>query len=628
MAQETRSFEAEVTKLLHIVANSLYSDKETFLRELISNASDACDRLRYAAITDPGLSADDPDLRITIDVDKKARTIRVSDNGIGMNHDELIENLGTIARSGTSAFMDHVSGDDNKDVALIGQFGVGFYSAFTVSDHVEVISRKAGEDQAWLWSSDGQGSYEVSEAEREGRGTDVVLTIRKAEKDFVEAARLHHIIKRFSDHIAIPIRFADGVADSPVAAGEKLNEASALWTRQKKDITAEQYTEFYRHSAHSFDEPWLTLHARAEGKIEYTLLLFVPSARPFDLFSAERRHRLKLYVKRVFITDDLEGLLPPWLRFVRGVVDAEDLPLNISREVLQSSPLVTRISKALVKRLLNELGKKADKAPEEFATFWGNFGAVIKEGIYEDADQREALLKLARFHTTRSGDNLNSLADYVAGLAEGQKSIFYITGDDLDALRKSPQIEGFAARGIEVLLLTDPVDDFWIASGFEYEDHAFKSITRGDTEFDEIKAPDDKTDEAEAGDEGALSTLIAHLKLTLGEAVKDVRTTDRLTDSPVCLVADDQDIDMHLARLLKAQGQDIPQSPRVLELNPRHDLIKTLATAATKDGASENLADAAYLLLDQARIIEGEIPEDPAAFSRRLADVMAKGVGG
>jgi molecular chaperone HtpG len=628
MAQETRSFEAEVTKLLHIVANSLYSDKETFLRELISNASDACDRLRYAAITHPGLSADDPDLRITIDVDKKARTIRVSDNGIGMNHDELIENLGTIARSGTSAFMDHLSGDDNKDVALIGQFGVGFYSAFTVSDHVEVISRKAGEDQAWLWSSDGQGSYEVSEAEREGRGTDVVLTIRKAEKDFVEAARLHHIIKRFSDHIAIPIRFADGVADSPVAAGEKLNEASALWTRQKKDITAEQYTEFYRHSAHSFDEPWLTLHARAEGKIEYTLLLFVPSARPFDLFSAERRHRLKLYVKRVFITDDLEGLLPPWLRFVRGVVDAEDLPLNISREVLQSSPLVTRISKALVKRLLNELGKKADKAPEEFATFWGNFGAVIKEGIYEDADQREALLKLARFHTTRSGDKLNSLADYVAGLAEGQKSIFYITGDDLDALRKSPQIEGFAARGIEVLLLTDPVDDFWIASGFEYEDHAFKSITRGDTEFDEIKAPDDKTDEAEAGDEGALSTLIAHLKLTLGEAVKDVRTTDRLTDSPVCLVADDQDIDMHLARLLKAQGQDIPQSPRVLELNPRHDLIKTLATAATKDGAGENLADAAYLLLDQARIIEGEIPEDPAAFSRRLADVMARGIGG
>ena len=620
MTEQTLSFQAEVSKLLRIVADSLYSEKEIFLRELISNGSDACDRLRYAALTEPGLTADDPDFKITVTIDKKARTVTVADNGIGMNREDLIENLGTVARSGTSAFLDQLTGDSAKDVALIGQFGVGFYSSLMVADKVEVVSRKAGEDQAWRWTTDGGGEFTIAEAERAGRGTSVILHLRKSEKEFLEPERLRRIVTRYSDHIALPIVL---VADGKE---ETVNQASALWRRPKKDITAEQYKEFYHHVGHTFDEPWLTLHTRAEGKIEYTMLLFVPSVPPFDLFHPDRKHRVKLYVKRVFITDECEGLVPSYLRFLRGIVDSEDLPLNISREMLQQSPVLARIRAAVIRRTLGELEKKAAKAPDDYARFWDNFGAVLKEGIYEDQDYRDRIIKLARFHSTR-GEGLVSLDDYVGRMKEGQEAIYYIAGDDLESLRHSPQLEGFAARGVEVLLMTDPIDDFWLNMVPDFAGKKFRSVTRGGADLGAIpleKKGDGKDEEAAEGAE--LGTLIALLKQTLGDAVKDVRASDRLTDSPVCLVAAEGDVDMHLERMLKQHGQVKTASARVLEINPRHELIKRLAELAREKGAVDSLADAAHLLLDQARIVEGEPLLDPVAFTRRLAATMSKGL--
>jgi len=619
MTTETLNFQAETTKLLHIVANSLYSDKEIFLRELISNASDACDRLRYAALTDASLVADDAELRVMLTVDEKKRTLTITDNGIGMSRDDLIENLGTIARSGTSAFVDQLTGDAEKDMAMIGQFGVGFYSGFVVADNVTVISRKAGEDQAWVWQSDGNGEFTIAEAESETRGTAITLHLKKDQKEFLEDNRIRSIVKRYSDHIAIPVMLAGAGEEG---ADDKLNEASALWARQKSDIEVDQYTEFYHHVAAAFDTPWTTLHVRAEGKIEYTMLLFVPSSRPFDLFHPDRQSRLKLYVKRVFITDDCEGLVPSYLRFLRGIVDCEDLPLNVSRELLQSSKVLSHIKKALTKRVLSELEKKAKKKPEEFAEFWGNFGAVIKEGIYEDTDQRERLMKLARFTTTTSNGELTSLEEYVGRMKDKQSTIYYITGEEAEKVAKSPQLEGYAARGIEVLLLSDPVDDFWVRAVTDFDGKPLKSVTQGGTDLDDVAPVKDDSDKPEAAPEADSTTLIVLLKQELGEAVKEVRLTDRLDESPVCLVADESDIDIHLAQLLKAQGQGPGESPRILEINPRHDLIKSLAKSAAQPGASERLADAAHLLLDQARILEGEAVSDPSAFAKRMAGVM------
>ena len=622
MAEETLTFQAEVSRLLHIVANSLYSEKEIFLRELVSNASDACDRLRYLVLTDPKLTEDDPEFRITLSIDKRGRSLTIADNGIGMDREDLVENLGTIARSGTQAFVDQLTGDSSKDVALIGQFGVGFYSAFIVGDRVDVTSRKAGEEQAWTWASDGSGKFSIAEAERDSRGTSVTVHLKKSEREFLEPDRLRHIVKTYSDHIPIPIRL-DGEDD-------KLNAAAALWTLPRKDVSESQYKEFYHHVGHAFDDPWLTIHARAEGKIEYTLLLFVPSVRPFDLFHPERRHRVKLYVKRVFITDDYEGLVPPYLRFLRGVIDSEDLPLNVSRELLQTSPVLTRIKSAVIRRVLTELKKKAEKEPEEFAKFWESFGAVIKEGIYEDPDQRENLLKIARLRSTVSGDELISLDNYVERMKDGQETIYYISGESLEGLRRSPQLEGFVARGVEVLLLTDAVDEFWVPAVQQYADKSFTSVTQGAADLDKLPLQDG--DAAEGDGEGPsdsqTATLIALLKQTLGDAVKDVRTSERLTDSAVCLVADEHDLDMHLARMLKQQGQLSELAPRVLEINPTHGLIKSLAQRATEKGASDALEDAAHLLLDQARIAEGEPLPDSAAFSRRLADAMMKSIAG
>ncbi|MBI1206145.1 MAG: molecular chaperone HtpG [Azospirillum sp.] len=621
MTEERLSFQAEVSRLLDIVAHSLYSEKEVFLRELISNASDACDRLRYAALTQPELSADDPNLAITLIADAEAKTLTVADNGIGMGRQNLIDDLGTIARSGTAAFVNQLSGDARKDVSLIGQFGVGFYSAFMVATKVEVLTRRAGETQGWRWLSDGQGEFTVSEAEDVARGTRVVIHLREGDGEYLEEHRLRAIVTKYSDHIALPIRLGSG-EDAKV-----LNRASALWTRPKSEITAEQYKEFYHHVGHGFDDPWLTVHWRAEGKLEYTSLLFVPSMKPFDLFDPKRVHRVKLYVRRVFITEEAEGLLPPYLRFLRGVVDSEDLPLNVSREMLQNNPVVSRIKTGLVRRVLGDLAKKSDdaEAAAEYATFWENFGAVMKEGLYEDFENRDTLLKLARFQSTH-GDGLVSLEDYVGRMKEGQDAIFLITGDDREVLLKSPQLEGFKARGVEVLLLTDPVDEFWVAAVSSFKDKSFKSVTKGGADLAKIK-PSEPQPEPEKPAEGDVATLVALFKTTLGDAVKDVRVSERLTDSAVCLVADDGDMDMHLERLLRQHKQlGAGMAKRVLEINPAHGLIKRLVALAKAPGAASSLADVAWLLLDQARIVEGEQLPDPTGFSRRLAAFLERGV--
>ena len=622
MAKEEFTFQAEVGKLLDIVARSLYSNKEIFLRELISNSSDACDRLRYAALTDPGLSEAAEEFKVTLMANTKGRTLSVSDNGIGMSRDDLVENLGTIARSGTQAFVEQLSGDEKKDVALIGQFGVGFYSTFMVAKKVEVLTRKAGEEEAWLWTSDGAGSFAIAEAKRGGPGTTVTLHLAKGENEFLDDARLRTIVKTYSDHVAIPIALVGEDKE------EKLNTAAALWTRPKGEITKDQYKEFYRHVAHSFDEPWMTLHNRVEGVVAYSSLLFIPSTPPFDLFDPGRKQQVKLYVKRVFIADDYEGLLPSYLRFLRGIVDSEDLPLNISRETLQHDPRLAKIRAGLVKRVLGELKKKAEKKPEEYAAFWGNFGAVLKEGIYEDFESRDPVLALSRFRSTH-GDALVGLDAYVERMKEGQDAIYYITGDDVEQLAKSPQLEGFRARGVEVLLLTDAIDEFWVPAVGSFQDKPFKSATRGDIDLGGIKPgeTDEKAEEEEKDDgKDAFDPLIVALKTALGTQVKDVRLSERLTDSPVCLVAGEDAPDMRIERLLKMHRQMGSESlsPRILEINPKHALVKRLAELAGDGG--EAMDDAAHLLLDQARIVEGEAIPDPAAFSRRLASIMEKGL--
>src|SRR6266404_1505277 len=617
---ETRSFQAEVSRLLDIVAHSLYSEKEIFLRELISNASDACDRLRYAALTEPALAEGEADYRVVLTPVKSSRTLTVADNGIGMNHDELIENLGTIARSGTAAFVDQLTGDARSDMSLIGQFGVGFYSAFMVADKVEVLSRKGGDSEGWRWTSDGKGSFTIEPAANVPRGARITVHMREGDDEYLAPERLRQIVKRYSDHIALPIVLADANKE------ETINSASALWTRPRAEITPEQYKEFYHHVGHSFDEPWLTLHAKAEGVLEYSFLLFVPSQKPFDLFDPERKPRVKLYVRRVFITDEGTELLPAYLRFVKGIVDSEDLPLNVSREMLQSNPMVTRIRQQLTRRVLSELSKKASEAPDEYATFWDNFGAVLKEGLYEDREQRDTLLSLARFRST-ARDGLLSLDDYVAAMRPGQETIYTITGDNLDLLKKSPQLEGFRARGVEVLLLTDPIDEFWVTAVGSYKEKPFKSATRGGIDLDKI-APPEESKEAAAKPEPPpkLASLIAIFKLALGEAVKDVRSSDRLTDSAVCLVADEGDMNMHLERLLKQHRQLDTMSKRILELNPRHRLIERLAAIVGEVGASDQLSEFAWLFLDQARIVEGEQLPDPPAFARRLATLLERGL--
>ena len=621
MAEEKRQFQAEVGKLLDIVVHSLYSNKEIFLRELISNASDSCDRLRYAALTHPELVEEGSEFRIRLLPDSAAGTLTIADNGFGMDHDELINNLGTIAKSGTAEFLGRLTGDARKDVSLIGQFGVGFYSAFMVADRVSVTSRKAGDSAAWRWESDGKGEFTVTSVETADRGAAITLHLREDSREFLETFRLQSVVKRYSDHIAIPVLLKDGDKE------ESITSASALWTRSKSEITEEQYKEFYHHVAHAFDEPWAVLHNKAEGAIEYTNLLFIPKSKPLDLFNPDRKQHVKLYVRRIFITDDCAELLPPYLRFVRGIVDSQDLPLNVSREMLQHNPLLAKIRSGLVKRVLGELKKRAGAEDGDYATFWDAFGAVLKEGLYEDFERRDDILELCRFRSTAS-EGWVSLADYLGRLKEGQEAIYTITGDDIAALRKSPQLEGFAAKGVEVLLLTDPIDEFWVSAVNSYQEKPFRSVSAAGSDLSKVQAAEgEEQAKAEEAPADEVSALIAAVKLALGDKVKDVRASERLTESPVCLVADEGEMSLHLEKLLRAHRQVEAERPRILELNPRHVLIKGLAHRVKDHGTDDAIEDLAALLFDQARILEGEPPADPAAFARRLTAVMAQTVG-
>ncbi|MDE0050962.1 MAG: molecular chaperone HtpG, partial [Rhodospirillales bacterium] len=545
---------------------------------------------------------------------------------------ELIDNLGTIARSGTEAFVkqmadaqegdapDEPEGQDGLASGLIGQFGVGFYSSFMVAKRVEVVTRRADETEGWRWQSDGTGSFSIAPEPDAARGTRIELHLRKDAREFLEPLRIRTVVKAYSDHIGLPIWL-----ENESGQKEMVNEGSALWSRPKSDIDEAQYREFYHHIAHMPGDPWHTIHLHAEGRIEYTALLFVPDSRPFDLFDPLRQNRVRLYVRRVFITDECEGLIPPYLRFMRGVVDSSDLALNVSRETLQHDPILAKIRTGLVKRVFSELEKRAKKTPDEYASFWENFGAVLKEGLYEDAEQKERLLPLVRFRSTGSGERWLSLDDYVEAMPEQQEAIYYISGDAPETLRRSPQVEGFRARGIDVLLMADPVDQFWLPVVGAYKEKTFRSVTQGAADLETFAVSDeDKPDEADAPPPGEMDKLIALVKLTLADTVKDVRTSERLTDSPVCLVADDGDLDIHLERLLRQHKHEMPEQKRVLEINPSHDLTRALAKMVGQKGATEALEDAAHLLMDQALILEGEPVPDPPAFTRRLSGLVSR----
>ena len=609
---QTHEFQAEVAKLLQLMVHSVYSDRDVFLRELISNAADALDKLRYEAIAQPELLGDDPALRITITPDKKAKTLTISDSGIGMSRAELIDNLGTIAKSGTLAFVE-TARKAKGDINLIGQFGIGFYSSFIVATKVDVISRAAAGGEAHVWSSEGAGSFTVLPAEKTQRGTSIVLHLKDDAAEFLEDWKIESVVRAYSDHIAHPIMLA-------VDAGtpRQINTANAIWTRSKSEVTAEQHKEFFGHISGEYSDPALTLHYRAEGRHEYTVLLYVPGARPFDLYDPERRGRQKLYVKRVYIADDAE-LLPPYLRFVRGVIDSEDMPLNISREMLQNNPQVAAIRKAVTNKVLAELKKCAESDAAAFKNIWEMFAPVIKEGLYEDMERRDQLYDIARFRTTKSESV--TLKDYIAGLKENQTAIYYLTGEDAAKAAASPQLEGYRARDVEVLLLTDPVDSFWVRTALGFDGKPFKSVTQGVADLDLVKVKDEAKGET-AGD-AATASLIAAMKQALGSHIKDVRVSKRLTDSAVCLVADGA-IDRTLEKLLSRQKDSgVAVSAPILEINAGHPLIVNLAKTVTDKGASA-IADAAQLLLDQAFILEGEPVADPAGFAKRMAGVMTQ----
>ena len=634
---ESLPFEADVAKLLHLMVHSVYSDKSVFLRELIANAADACERLRYEAIAQPALLGEDAKPRITVALDEATRQLSIEDNGIGMDRGELIEVLGSIASSGTKAFLERIGAEPDGEGrqgrsegsdggaagegrALIGRFGVGFYSAFMVAERVEVISRRAGADAAWLWSSDGKGDFLIAAAAATiapRRGTRIVLHLMDDAKIYTERANVERSIREQSGHVPVPI----AIVEKPGAAPVEVTDGAALWTKPKAEIAPADYTDFYRSVAGAFDEPALTVHFRAEGRQDYTALLFVPSARPFDLFDPDRTGRIKLYVKRVFITDDAQ-ILPRYLRFLRGVVDSADLPLNVSREKIQESPLLAAIKKGVTSRAFTELERLAEKESQTYTKIWDVFGAVLKEGIYEDFERRESLLKLARFRTT-AGDAWRSLKDYMAALRPNQTAIYYIAGDDLSRLKSSPHLEGFRARGIEVLLLTDPVDTFWVVPSQGFDGKPFRSVTQGAADLTLIPRLDAATSAA-AEIAGPVKNFLAFLKATLGEAVAEVRASERLTDSAVCLVAADKGPDRALERLLAGAGQLTSASKPVLEVNPQHDLIKALA--ALGEGEREFKEDAAHLLYEEARLLDGDRPLDARAFSDRLGRVLKRGL--
>ena len=617
---ETHSFQAEVTQLLHLMVHSVYSESDIFLRELISNASDACDKLRYEAIAKPELLGDGGALAIRITPDDKAGTLTIADTGIGMDRQELIDNLGTIARSGTRAFMSRLA--EAKDGGgLIGQFGVGFYSAFMVADRIEVTSRRAGTGEAWVWRSSGGAGFEVAPATEEQaarvvRGTAVVLHLKSDVKRYLDTREIERVVRTYSDHILFPIELADGKGEA-----RQINAASAIWQRPRSELKPEDYTQAYRTIAGAFDEPAMTLHYKAEGRQAYAVLLFAPSSRPFDLLDPERKGCVKLYVRRVYISDDAD-LLPPYLRFMRGVIDSEDLPLNISREMLQNNPQVAQIRKAVASRVIGELETLAGKDAAAFAKVWDAFGSVLKEGIYEDHERRDQMLALARFTTTNDGEP-RSLKQYLADLKPNQTAIYYLVGDSAERLKSSPKLEAARARGVEVLLLTDQVDAFWTSLPLGFEGKPLKSLSQGDVDFGLVPLVD-QAPEAEAEPAVDDAVIIAAVKAVLGERVSDVRASQRLTDSAACLVAGGSGPDRELQRLLLRQQRGTGAKP-ILELNMRHALVKAISDA--KLAAREAVvADLSELLLDQAQILDGEVPADPAAFAKRMNRLVVGGL--
>jgi molecular chaperone HtpG len=628
--RETLGFQTEVKQLLQLMIHSLYSNKEIFLRELISNASDACDKLRFEALTEAGFFEDDADLKIRVSFDRAARTITVSDNGIGMSRQEVIDNIGTIAKSGTREFFGRLTGDQAKDATLIGQFGVGFYSSFIVADKVTLVTRRAGlgKEHGVLWESGGEGDYTIETVEKPGRGTVVTLHLREGEDELLEGFRLQSIIRKYSDHISLPILMNKQEWDKDKGEHvtrdelEKINQASALWARPKSGITEEQYREFYKHVGHDFDAPLAWVHAKVEGKSEYTQLLYIPAHAPFDLGDREHRHGVKLYVRRLFIMDDAEQLLPTYLRFVRGVVDSNDLPLNVSREILQESKDVETIRKGCVNKVLGLLEDLADNQKEKYTGFWTEFGRVLKEGVGEDWANKERIAKLLRFASTHADTEEQSvgLADYVARMKDGQEKIYYITADSFAAAKNSPHLEIFRKKGLEVLLLSDRVDE-WVSSNLTgFDSKPLASVAKGDLDLGKLADEDKKEQEKEVGEH---KELVEKIGKSLGDQVKQVRVTFRLTSSPACLVADEHGMSANLERMLKAAGQKVPGSKPILEINPHHPLVQRLKYETDQ----VSFGDWSHLLFDQALLAEGGQLDDPASFVKRLNELMLSMAG-
>ncbi len=629
MSNMEKKFEADTGKILDIVINSLYSEREIFVRELISNASDAIDKKKYLALTNKSINDTSDPFEIKIEVNSKENTIKISDNGIGMDEEDLINSLGTIARSGTKAFLEQFnkSKDDKKeDVNLIGQFGVGFYASFMVADKVEVLSKKAGTDKGWKWVSDGKSGYNIEKGEKTNSGTELILHLKKDAKEFLEGTRIQFVVRKYSDHISYPVKMLE--VSKKDAKEETINEASALWTRAPKDIKEKQYEDFFSHIGAGFGKPLLTMHNNTEGTVSYTNLLCIPSSKPFDLFNPDRKSSLKLYINRVFITDKCDNLIPAYLRFVKGIVDTQDIDLNVSREMLQNNPAVAKISKSLVGKILRELKKIADKDKAKYIQFWNEFGQVLKEGLYEDLEKKDTLLELARF-SNNENDDLISLEDYVNAMDKNQKDIYYIAADTKSQALSSPHLEGFKSKGIKVLVMADPIDQFWLSMAGQFKEKNFISITQGEIDLDNIKSDkkDPKNKDTKKDDvDKKFTNLIAHLKASLGQNVKDIRLTSKLTDSPACLVADKGDMDVAMENLMKQRDPNYQGAPRILEINPEHALVEKMNKLLSDKKHNNLVDDAGTLLFEQARMMEGKLPSDPTKFAKIMNNFLVKGV--
>ena len=629
MSNMEKKFEADTGKILDIVINSLYSEREIFVRELISNASDAIDKKKYLALTNKSINDTSDPFEIKIEVNSKENTLRISDNGIGMDEEDLINSLGTIARSGTKAFLEQFnkSKDEKKeDVNLIGQFGVGFYASFMVADKVEVLSKKAGTDKSWKWISDGKSGYNIEKGEKTNSGTELILHLKKDAKEFLEGTRIQFVVRKYSDHISYPVKMLE--VSKKDAKEETINEASALWTRAPKDIKEKQYEDFFSHIGAGFGKPLLTMHNNTEGTVSYTNLLCIPSSKPFDLFNPDRKSSLKLYINRVFITDKCDNLIPAYLRFVKGIVDTQDIDLNVSREMLQNNPAVAKISKSLVGKILRELKKIADKDKAKYIQFWNEFGQVLKEGLYEDLERKDTLLELARF-SNNENDDLISLEDYVNTMDKNQKDIYYIAADTKPQALSSPHLEGFKSKGIKVLVMADPIDQFWLSMAGQFKEKNFVSITQGEIDLDNIKSDkiDPKNKDTKKDDvDKKFTNLIAHLKASLGQNVKDIRLTSKLTDSPACLVADKGDMDVAMENIMKQRDPNYQGAPRILEINPEHALVEKMNKLLSDKKHNNLVDDAGTLLFEQARMMEGKLPSDPTKFAKIMNNFLVKGV--